>query len=96
MKEAESDFFDGIESADGLPFGVPDEVVTTKIDAREYVDRKMDAMRAHRSQIADKSVFFAMPDDLVPSAWGDEYYILARGELGAERDADGREYDLFA
>jgi N-acetyl-1-D-myo-inositol-2-amino-2-deoxy-alpha-D-glucopyranoside deacetylase len=96
MKEAESDFFDGIESADGLPFGVPDEVVTTKIDGRAYVDRKMAAMRAHRSQIADRSVFFALPEHLVPTAWGEEYYILARGDMSAERDADGREYDLFA
>src|SRR3954451_12381628 len=34
-----SDFF-GVESADDLPFGVPDELVTTEVDAREYLGHK--------------------------------------------------------
>jgi N-acetyl-1-D-myo-inositol-2-amino-2-deoxy-alpha-D-glucopyranoside deacetylase len=98
MKAAGGDFFDGIESADGLPFGTPDELVTTKIDARDQVDRKMAAMRAHRSQIAADSVFFSLPDEMVPEAWGEEYFILARGQAGSDGtvESGAHERDLFA
>lgn len=82
FKAAGGTFFEGVESAEGLPFGTPDELVTTKVDARDYVDRKMAAMRAHRSQIGAESVFFALPEDMVPTAWGEEYFILARPEPG--------------
>lgn len=96
MKAAGGSFFEGIESPEGLPFGTPDEIVTTRIDAQQFADNKMNAMRAHRSQIAADSVFFAMPDDLTASAWGIEYYILARGEPGRSVDDDGKENDFFA
>src|SRR4051794_159779 len=46
MKAAgHSDFF-GVDSADDLPFGVPDDEVSTEIDASEYLDAKTAAMRA--------------------------------------------------
>jgi N-acetyl-1-D-myo-inositol-2-amino-2-deoxy-alpha-D-glucopyranoside deacetylase len=96
MKAADSSFFDGIDSAEGLPFGTPDEVVTTRIDSRDFVDNKMAAMRAHRTQIAPASVFFALPEEMTPEAWGVEYFILARGEFGRVSDADGKESDFFA
>ncbi|MDQ1708675.1 MAG: N-acetyl-D-myo-inositol-2-amino-2-deoxy-alpha-D-glucopyranoside deacetylase [Frankiaceae bacterium] len=94
MKAAGGTFFDGVESADGLPFGTPDELVTTRVDAAPFVDQKMAAMHAHRSQIADDSVFFAYPPELVASSWGVEYFILARGALGPAGE-DGFESDLF-
>ncbi|MEP7055479.1 MAG: N-acetyl-1-D-myo-inositol-2-amino-2-deoxy-alpha-D-glucopyranoside deacetylase [Actinomycetota bacterium] len=95
MKAAGGSFFDGIESADGLPFGTPDEIVTTRFDSQGFVEKKMQAMRAHRSQIAADSVFFALPEEMTATSWGVEYFILARGELGAARDQDGKESDLF-
>jgi N-acetyl-1-D-myo-inositol-2-amino-2-deoxy-alpha-D-glucopyranoside deacetylase len=98
FKAADSDFFEGIESADGLPFGTPDELVTTKVDASDHVERKMAAMRAHRSQIGEKSVFFALPEEMVPEAWGEEYFILAgaHGVAGEDVEGESRESDLFA
>ena len=95
MKAANSSFFEGIESAEGLPFGTPDELVTTCIDSRQFVDQKMAAMRAHRSQIAADGVFFSLPAEMTAGSWGVEYLILARGQQGAARDADGHECDLF-
>ena len=95
MKAANSSFFEGIESAEGLPFGTPDELVTTCIDAQAFVDRKMAAMRAHRSQIAADSAFFSLPAEMTAASWGVEYLILARGEAALARDAEGHESDVF-
>lgn len=95
MKEAGSDFF-GAESADDLPFAKPDELVTTVVHASEFVQQKLDAMKAHATQIAVDGPFFALSNNLGLSVWGDEYYTLARGEKAAPFDENGRELDIFA
>src|SRR6187402_1280659 len=43
-KELDLDFF-RVESVDDIPFVVADDLVTTEVDAREYLDHKMAAMR---------------------------------------------------
>jgi N-acetyl-1-D-myo-inositol-2-amino-2-deoxy-alpha-D-glucopyranoside deacetylase len=95
FKASGDDFFAGVESVDELPFGVADELITSAITAPELVDRKMAAMRAHRSQIAPDGVFFALPEHLNGEAWGTEHFILVRGERGPV-DEQGWENDLFA
>ena len=96
FKASGDEFFAALESADDLPFGTPDELVTTVVRAPEMLDRKYAAMRAHRSQIQENGVFFALPDELAREGFGWEYFTLVRGELGPDRDADGRETDLFS
>ena len=86
----------GVADVDDLPFGVDDEVVTTEIDATGYGDAKMKALAAHRTQITVDGVFFALSNMLGREILATEYYRLVRGELGADRNADGRETDLFA
>ena len=88
--------FETVESADDLPFGVPDEQVTTEIDARDYLDAKLAAMRAHASQIAVDSPFFALSDGIGRRAFGVEYYTLLAGPRGQGGAGNGRESDLFA
>jgi N-acetyl-1-D-myo-inositol-2-amino-2-deoxy-alpha-D-glucopyranoside deacetylase len=84
--------FFGVESAEDLPFGNPDDEVTTEIDARDHLDAKVAAMRAHATQIAVDGPFFALSDNVGQKAMGREYYVLARGD----RHPDGaRETDLF-
>ena len=95
MKEVGSDFF-GAESADDLPFAKPDELVTTVVNAPEYVPQKLAAMKAHATQISVDGPFFALSNNLGLSIWGDEYYTLVRGEKSEPFDSDGRELDLFA
>jgi N-acetyl-1-D-myo-inositol-2-amino-2-deoxy-alpha-D-glucopyranoside deacetylase len=95
MKEAGSDFF-GAESADDLPFAKPDELVTTVVHASEFVQQKLDAMKAHATQIAVDGPFFALSNNLGLSVWGDEYYTLAKGEKAAPFDENGRELDIFS
>ena len=72
--------------------GTPDELVTTRVDVHEYVDRKRDAFRAHRSQNDPNSWFSTMQDQVYELAFGTEYYQLARGKPGSELP----EPDLFA
>ena len=72
--------------------GTPDELVTTKVDVSEYVDRKRDAFRAHVSQNDPNSWFTTMADQIYRLAFGTEYYSLSRGEPGSELP----EADLFA
>ena len=95
LKEAgETDFF-GVDSADELPFGNPDDEVTTEIDARQHLEAKVAAMRAHRTQIAVDGPFFALSNRVGMQAFGLEHYVLARGERGPGDGAQGREADLF-
>jgi N-acetyl-1-D-myo-inositol-2-amino-2-deoxy-alpha-D-glucopyranoside deacetylase len=95
MKEVGSDFF-GAESADDLPFAKPDELVTTVVNAPEYVPQKLEAMKAHATQISVDGPFFALSNNLGLSVWGDEYYTLVKGEKAAPFDNNGRELDIFA
>ena len=88
--------FTRVESADDLPFGVPDDQVTTEIDATAYLDQKVAAMRAHATQIAVDSPFFAFSDNLGQRAFGREYYTLLSGPRGPGSGPYGREADLFA
>ena len=87
--------FTPVQSAGDLPYGVPDEVVTTEVDAAAYLDAKLNAMRAHATQITVDSPFYALSNNLGVRAFGVEYYILLAGERGPAGPG-GREADLFA
>jgi N-acetyl-1-D-myo-inositol-2-amino-2-deoxy-alpha-D-glucopyranoside deacetylase len=96
LKESgQTDFF-GVDSADDLPFGIADELVTTEVDATDHLDAKVAAMRAHRTQIAVDGPFFALSNNVGQKAFGREHYVLARGERGPANGPQGREDDLFA
>jgi N-acetyl-1-D-myo-inositol-2-amino-2-deoxy-alpha-D-glucopyranoside deacetylase len=88
--------FPAVESVDELPFGVPDEQVTTEIDARDYLEAKLEAMRAHASQIAVDSPFFALSNRVRQRAFGYEHYTLLAGPRGPGPGSHGWETDLFA
>ena len=88
--------FRNVESVDDFPFGVPDEDVTTEIDATAYLDQKLAAMRAHATQIAVDSPFFTFSDGVGQRAFGREYYTLLAGPRGRGSGPYDRESDLFA
>lgn len=79
-----------IDTPDDLEFGTPDDEVTTAIDVRDVLDRKREAMAAHRSQIGEESFFLNVPDDLAEALFGHEEFTLRAGDLGTtelpERD----------
>jgi N-acetyl-1-D-myo-inositol-2-amino-2-deoxy-alpha-D-glucopyranoside deacetylase len=84
--------FDRVED---LGYGVPDEQVTTVIDAGDHLAAKLAALRAHRTQVVVDGQFFALSNNVGQQALGAEYYTLLVGERGPAA-ADGRETDLFA
>jgi N-acetyl-1-D-myo-inositol-2-amino-2-deoxy-alpha-D-glucopyranoside deacetylase len=86
--------FYGVTSADDVPLGVPDEQVTTRVVAHDFLPAKLAAMRAHRTQIAVDGFFFALADGVGREAFGIDHYVLTRGTPAPA--ADGREDDLFA
>jgi N-acetyl-1-D-myo-inositol-2-amino-2-deoxy-alpha-D-glucopyranoside deacetylase len=95
MKELGSDFM-GAESADDLPFCKDDSFVSAHVDGNSYVNQKMDAMRAHATQIAVDGPFFALSNNLGLQVWGNEYYTLVKGQKSEPFDDLGRETDLLA
>ena len=88
--------FTKVESVDALPFGTDDDKVTTRIDARDHLEAKLAAMRAHATQIAVDSPFFALSDMVGQRALGTEYYTLLAGPAWRGRGPGDFEPDLFA
>jgi N-acetyl-1-D-myo-inositol-2-amino-2-deoxy-alpha-D-glucopyranoside deacetylase len=86
--------------ADVQEIGVPDEVVTTCIDVRRYIDRKRAALACHVSQLGVDHFLRQMPLELAQRLWAYEFYSLETSPLppGGEGQGDGRCYedDLFA
>jgi N-acetyl-1-D-myo-inositol-2-amino-2-deoxy-alpha-D-glucopyranoside deacetylase len=68
----------GASDVDINTMGTPDELVTTRIDVRPYLQNKLNAFRAHKTQIAPDNFFFKMPAEQLEQGFGYEYFILAR------------------
>ncbi|MDQ1494502.1 MAG: N-acetyl-D-myo-inositol-2-amino-2-deoxy-alpha-D-glucopyranoside deacetylase [Actinomycetota bacterium] len=98
MKDSGQSFFEGVESADDVPFAKRDDEITAQIDARDFLDAKVDAMRAHASQIEVDGPFFALSNNMGQKAFGLEHYVLMEGERGpGSPDSEYNwEPDLFA
>ena len=86
----------GVDSPDDLPFGDDDADVTTQVDARDYLDAKLDAMRAHATQISVDGPLFALSNNIGQKAFGFEHFRLVRGTLGGGGNDPWQESDLFA
>ena len=95
MKGIGSDFW-GAEKAEDLPFAKDDSFVHALVDGNAYVDKKMNAMKAHSTQIAVDGPFFARSNNVGLKVWGNEYYTLVKGEKSAPLNEKGYESDLFA
>jgi N-acetyl-1-D-myo-inositol-2-amino-2-deoxy-alpha-D-glucopyranoside deacetylase len=80
---------------DNLPFGNEDEELDAVVDARDHVEAKLAAMRAHATQIEVDGPFFALSNNIGNQVWAKEYYRLAKGVPGP-LGPDGLEQDLFA
>jgi len=88
--------FEGMDPDGPLPkFMAADEDLAAVVEADAYVTQKMDAMRAHATQIEVDGPFFALSNNKGNEIWGSEYFRLAKGARGSLGD-DGLEHDLFA
>ena len=57
-------------------FGVPDSMITTRIDVAAFADRKRGAMECHRTQRQDMGWLLELPDDLRSRALDTEHFVL--------------------
>jgi N-acetyl-1-D-myo-inositol-2-amino-2-deoxy-alpha-D-glucopyranoside deacetylase len=92
LKEAgiEAPFEGGPEEEPEI--GIPDELITTRVDVSAQVERKRQALMAHGSQMGPEVFFASMPPALFHRIFGQESFRLVRGRPGAP----GMEEDLFA
>jgi N-acetyl-1-D-myo-inositol-2-amino-2-deoxy-alpha-D-glucopyranoside deacetylase len=88
-------FFD-LEDAADFDGVVDDGLITTEFTAPEWAAAKIEAMRAHASQISVDGPFFALSNNLGREVWAVEQYRLVQGEAAEPFNANGHETDLFA
>jgi LmbE family N-acetylglucosaminyl deacetylase len=74
--------------------GVPDDLVTTAIDVRDYVQIKHAALACHASQMPANHFLMRMPHALAQRLWAFEYYSRQAGPTSTPPGE--RETDLFS
>jgi len=88
--------FEGMDPEGEMPpFMVPDELLSAVVEADDFADAKIRAMKAHATQISVDGPFFALSNNIGNQVWGTEFYRLAKGVQGPTNEA-GLETDLFA
>lgn len=87
--------FEGFDLDNPPRFMVDDSAIACCVDATDHADAKIDAMRAHATQITVDGPFFALSNHVGNHVWGREFYRLAKGRQGPVDDR-GWETDLFA
>jgi N-acetyl-1-D-myo-inositol-2-amino-2-deoxy-alpha-D-glucopyranoside deacetylase len=75
-----------------LEYVAEDEAVTTRIDCRSTMTRKLQALRAFPSQIDETFPFFTVPEDVSVEHFHGEHYSLALSRVPWSVPED----DLFA
>ena len=73
---------------DVADIGVPDALVTTRIDVRAFVAQKMEALRQHASQMPPDYFLIRMPLALAEDLWRYEHYSLERGAAPSDLATD--------
>lgn len=96
LREAgDTETFAGMDPDGKLPpFITPDELISARVDGGATVQRKMDALAKHETQVQTDGPFFAGAES-GHSWWAEEFYRLVKGRPGPAA-ADGFEEDLFA
>ncbi|MEH3034029.1 MAG: N-acetyl-1-D-myo-inositol-2-amino-2-deoxy-alpha-D-glucopyranoside deacetylase [Aeromicrobium erythreum] len=88
-------FMEGLDPDHLPPFAVEDDAIAAVVDGSPWIDAKLDAMRAHATQIAVDGPFFALSNDVAQRAWGREFYRIAKGRPAPAPGAPFED-DLFA
>jgi N-acetyl-1-D-myo-inositol-2-amino-2-deoxy-alpha-D-glucopyranoside deacetylase len=87
--------FEGMDPEGPMPPMItPDRLIDCIVSADGYIDRKMNAMKAHATQITVDGPFFALSNNNGSEIFGDEAYRLVKGT--AAPGPNGLESDLFA
>lgn len=59
--------------------GLPDEAITNIVDVTDFVDRKMESLRQHATQLPPDSPFTTMPEDLGRPFRSKEHFVFGAG-----------------
>ena len=87
--------FEGMDPEGPLPMTTTDADISTAVDGTAQVELKLDALRAHRTQVTVDGPFFALSNNVGSQAWGTEFFRIAKGRPGPAGPG-GFETDLFA
>ncbi|MBV9329022.1 MAG: N-acetyl-1-D-myo-inositol-2-amino-2-deoxy-alpha-D-glucopyranoside deacetylase [Chloroflexi bacterium] len=82
--------FREIREDEDMPFGVPDERVTTFVDVSKYIADKRASLVAHRTQMGADQFFMRIPESLFGDIFGRETFQRVVGSGPVPED------DLFA
>lgn len=83
--------FGEFETVEDVPMGVPDEQIGAILDVRGVLDRKMEALHQHVSQLDPTSFFLNTPAELSEAIFGAEWFVRQRSDV----EVSGVEGDLF-
>jgi LmbE family N-acetylglucosaminyl deacetylase len=72
---------------DGLPFGMPEDALTTQVDVAAYIADKRASLECHASQTTDSSYFLSMPEEAFLATFGIEWFIHKGVPPGLREDA---------
>ena len=84
--------FPVVDRVEDVPLGAPDSELGAVVDVRSVIDRKLEALHKHQSQLDPSSFFLNVPEEFNDEAFGTEWFIRHRSDV----PADGVEDDLFA
>lgn len=59
--------------------GVPDEIVSVWVDVVDHLETKLEALRAHRTQIPPDWFMLTIPDEVKPEVLGQEAFVRVFG-----------------
>jgi len=71
--------------------GTPEDKISTVVDVREYLSRKLEALNCHQSQLNPNSVIRRMSEEMRVGAMGYEHFQCVQGCSAAAT----KETDLF-
>jgi N-acetyl-1-D-myo-inositol-2-amino-2-deoxy-alpha-D-glucopyranoside deacetylase len=74
--------FPGAGSVEAFGYGVPDEQVTTRVDAAGHLPAKLAALRAHATQVTVEAPYYALSNGIGRPVLAAESYTLLAGPPG--------------
>lgn len=72
--------------------GTPDDIITTQVDIHPYLERKVNALRCHRTQVSPDWWYFRLPQEQLLHQFSREFFI----RIASHVPVNGAEDDLFA
>jgi N-acetyl-1-D-myo-inositol-2-amino-2-deoxy-alpha-D-glucopyranoside deacetylase len=83
---------DAVQADIDMPWGLPDELVTTAIDVSAYASQKRKALWAHATQMGPEVFFAKLPEPVFEQMFGREQFRLMQSRVAISLP----ETDLFA